>query len=145
MKINSIFAVVLGLLFSSTAFSQVNENVVKETTVKKVTVKDTDVKTFVETEVKEESALIIVEGTDEVNQSSDEMVVKEVKKTSVEVVNEGVNKENQAKLEKKKKEEYQRIDGQQRGVPIQTDEDVQAKPLKKEKPAVQEKKKKSDG
>jgi len=133
MKKILILAVVFGLTFSSTAFSQNNENIKKETTVKKVTVKDTGVKTIVEKDVKEEVSVVKVEGTEKTNQDSEVQVVKDVKTTSVNVVDEGVNLENQAKLEKEKKKEYERIDGQQRGVPIQTSDDVQAKPLKKEK------------
>lgn len=145
MKNTSMLAVAIGLLFSAGAFAQNIENVTKETTVKKVTVKDTDVKTEVQTDVKKEVSTLSVEGSDSVNQATETIVLEDAKTRSVEVIKEGANLENQARLEKQKKEQYERVDGQQRGIPIKTDEDVQVKPLKKEKPAVQEKKKKSDG
>lgn len=129
MKKVSLLAVVFGLMFSTTAFAQNIENVKKETTVKKVTVKDTDVSTVVEKDIKEEVTAVKVEGSDKTNQTSENVIVRDTKTQTVDVVSEGVNKENQAKLEAKKKEEASRIDGQQRGVPIQTKDDSQTKPL----------------
>jgi predicted metal-dependent peptidase len=139
MKKVPIIAIVFGLIFSTTVFAQNIENVKKETTVKTVTVKDTDVQTVVEKDVEEKVSVIKVEGTDKINQASEDQVIKEVKTKSLDVVEEGENKENQKRLDKMKKEEAKRIDGQQRGVPVQTEGDVPAKPL------VKDKKKKGDG
>lgn len=139
MKNVFILAFVFGFLFSTSAFAQNIENVKKETTVKKVTVKDTDVQTVIEKDVKEEVSVVKVEGTDKVNQKSEDVVVKEVKTQTVDVVTEGTNKENKAKLETKKNKEYERVDGQQRGAPVQTGDEVPTKPLK------QDQKKKGDG
>ena len=130
MKNVFILAFVFGFLFSTSAFAQNIENVKKETTVKKVTVKDTDVQTVIEKDVKEEVSVVKVEGTDKVNQKSEDVVVKEVKTQTVDVVTEGTNKENK---------EYERVDGQQRGAPVQTGDEVPTKPLK------QDQKKKGDG
>jgi len=144
MKNISIYTLIFGLVFSTAAFSQINENVQKETTVKKVTVKDTDVKTIVEKEVAEEVAIIQVEGTTKVDQSSETVVVKDVETKSVDVIDEGVNLENQAKLEKQKKEEqaklekqkkeaYEQNDGKQKVMPIQTEQEILVKPPKIDK------------
>lgn len=139
MKKISILAVAFGLIFSTTVFAQNIENVKKETTVKKVTVKDTGVKTVVEKDIDEEVSVTKVEGTEKINQTSKEEVIKDVKTKSLDVVDEGVNVENQAKLEKEKKKEYERINAQQRGEPAQTKDETPVKPPLKEK------KKKGDG
>jgi|GEM_PF-4963436 len=128
MKSNTI----VGLIFALFSFiglqAQVNENVKKETTVKKVTVKDTNVETIIDKEVEETKSIISVEGTSETNQDSEEVIVSDKKNHKVELVEKEVNLENQNKLDELKKEENKRIDGQQRGVPIQTDADSLEKP-----------------
>lgn len=123
---------ILTLIFAIFTFiglqGQVNENVKKETTVKKVTIKDTNIETVVDKEVKEIKSIIKVEGTDETNQNSEEVIVSDEKNFSVEVKEKEINVENQKQLEKLKNEEIKRIDGQQRGIPIQTDADTIEKP-----------------
>src|SRR5690606_13827799 len=125
MKKISIYTLVFGLLFSTAAFSQINENVQKETTVKKVTIKDTNVQTIVEKEVDESVEVVEVEGTNETNQKSDEKTVKNQKLKVVDVIDEGENEENQKNLEKVKKEEAKKMEAQQqemtsKPIPTQT-------------------------
>ncbi len=115
-------------LFAITGMqAQVNENVKKETTVKKVTVKDANVETIVDEEVDEKKSVIKVEGTDETNQKSEEVVVTDQVSKSVKVEEKSVNIENEEELKKlkKKEEEYKRVDGQQRGVPVSSDDEPQ--------------------
>ena len=109
-------------------YAQVNENVKKETTIKKVTIKDTNIEKIVDKEVEEIKSVIKVDGTDETNQNSEEVIVSDEKNFSVEVKEREINVENQKQLEKLKNEATKRIDGQQRGVPIQTDADTIEKP-----------------
>ncbi len=108
--------------------AQVNENIKKETTVKKTTVKDTNVETVIDKEVKQTKSVIKVEGTEDTNQNSEEVIVSDEKNHTVEVIEKEVNIENEKALEELKKEQVERIDGQQRGIPVQTDADVIEKP-----------------
>lgn len=128
MKRIVITTLVIGLFSFAGLQAQINENVKKETTLKKVTVKDTNVETIVDKEVDEKRSVIKVEGTDETNQNSEELIISGEKNYSVEVIDKELNVENQKDLDKLKKEENERIDGQQRGVPIQTDADTLQKP-----------------
>lgn len=132
MKKISIYTLIFGLLFSTAAFSQINENVQKETTVKKVTVKDTNVQTIIEKEVDESVETVEVEGSNETNQKSEGKNVKNKKVKVVDVIEEGENKENQKSLDQVKKEEAKRMDTQK--------ENVHSKPI----PAATNKKKKGD-
>lgn len=108
-------------------YAQVNENVTKETTVKKATIKDTNVETIVNQEVDEKKSVIKVEGTDKTNQESKEEVISDEVSKSVSVEAKTVNTENEKDLKKLKEEEYKRIDGQQRGVPLPLDGQPQPK------------------
>ncbi|MEX0996040.1 MAG: hypothetical protein WDZ45_03200 [Flavobacteriaceae bacterium] len=128
MKRTAIVTLIFALFSFIGLQAQVNENVKKETTVKKVTVKDTNVETVVDKEVEETKSVLKVEGTEDTNQNSEEVIVSDEKNYTIEVIEKEVNLENQKDLEKLKKEENKRIDGQQRGVPIQTDADSIAKP-----------------
>ncbi|MCR9182755.1 MAG: hypothetical protein NXH73_07500 [Flavobacteriaceae bacterium] len=128
MKRTTLVTIIIALFSLVGLQAQVNENVKKETTVKKVTVKDTNVETLIDKEVKETKSVIKVEGTDKTNQNSEEVIVSDEKKMSVELVEKELNLENQKELDRLKKEETKRIDGQQRGVPVKTDEDTIEKP-----------------
>lgn len=108
--------------------SQVNENIKKETTVKKVTVKDTNIETVIDKEISKSKSVINVEGTNEMNQESNEIKVSDETKHTIVVKEKVLNVENQNQLEKLKKEETKQIDGQQRGVPVQTDADTKVSP-----------------
>ncbi len=128
MKRIVITTLVIGLFSFAGLHAQINENVKKETTLKKVTVKDTNVETIVDKEVDVKRSVIKVEGTDETNQNSEEVIISDEKNYSVELIEKELNAENQKDLDRLKKEEIIRIDGQQRGVPIQTDADTLEKP-----------------
>jgi hypothetical protein len=128
MKRIVITSLVLALFSFTGIQAQVNENVKKETTVKKVTVKDTNVETIVDKEVEEKRSVIQVEGTTATNQNSEEVIVTDKLSKSVKVEEKGVNVENEKDLDKLRKEEVKRIDGQQRGVPIKSDDQIDPKP-----------------
>jgi|GEM_PF-2903529 len=104
------------LAFSGNMQAQVNQNKEKETTTTKVVVKGTDVETVVAEEVKEKQSLIQVEGTNQTNQSSSEMILKSGTQTNILVDDKKLNVENQLQLERDRLNNAT-IDGVQRGAP----------------------------
>lgn len=118
MKYTLILALVVSMASISEIQAQINENVKEETTVEKVTIKDTNVETIVNKEIDSEKSVIKVEGTDKINQESKVEVVTDQVSKSIDVENKHLNTENEKDLKKMKKEEYKRVDGQQRVVPV---------------------------
>lgn len=124
MKHLVISTLVIAFFSFSGKQSQVNESVIKETTIKTVTVKGTQIETTVETEVEEKRSVINVEGTEQTNQISEEVIIIDEKIYSVDVIDKGTNIENKKELDKLKNKETKRIDGLQRGLPVSTENQI---------------------